>query len=57
MVALPFTDQEIAQPVKRLDNAHRRSPGPEQLAGRGRTKGGRTASSAVRDTYTNFGQN
>ena len=41
LIALPFTDQEIAQPVKRLDDAHRRSPGPEQLAGRGRTEGDR----------------
>src|ERR1700681_4711705 len=39
LIALAFTNQEIAQPVKRLDDAHRRSPGPEQLAGRGRTKG------------------
>lgn len=36
LIALPFTDQEIAQPVKRLDDAHRRSPGPELLAAVGR---------------------
>ena len=41
LIAFPFTDQEIAQPVQRLDDAHRRSPGPEQLAGRRRTKGDR----------------
>jgi hypothetical protein len=29
LIALSFTDQEVAQPVKRLDDAHRRSSGPE----------------------------
>lgn len=41
LIALPFPYQDIAQPVKRLDDAHRRSPGPEQLAGCGRTEGDR----------------
>ena len=29
LIALSFTGQEVAQPVKRLDDAHRRSSGPE----------------------------
>lgn len=41
LVALPFTTQEIAQPVKCLHDAHRGSPSPEQFAGRGRTEGDR----------------
>ena len=38
---ITLTVPEIAQPVKRLDDAHRWSPGPEQLTGRGRTEGDR----------------
>jgi hypothetical protein len=41
LVTLPFAGKKIAQPVKRLDHAHAPSPGPEQLAGRGRTEGDR----------------
>lgn len=44
LIALAFTNQEIAEPVKRLDDPHCRSPGPEQLAGRGRTKNDRHVS-------------
>ena len=38
LIALPFTDQEIAQPVKRLDRRASPVARPKQLAGRGRTK-------------------
>lgn len=38
LIALAFSSQEIAQPVKRLHDAHRGSPRPEQLAGGGRPK-------------------
>ena len=62
LVALPFTNQEIAEPMKCLDDAHRRSPRPEQLAGRGRTEGDRHVAELDRATtrigvHYDFGRN
>ncbi len=50
LIALAFTSLEIAQPMKRLDDAHCRSPGPEQLAGCGRTNGDRHVTELDRAT-------
>jgi hypothetical protein len=62
LIALPFPTQEIAQPVKRLDDTHRRPPGPKQFAGRGRTKGDRHVTELDRTTtsvgmHHDFGRN